>query len=175
MRTAGVGDKNRDDEGAAARSWILDPGYSILDTRCRILEARCWFLVPGHWFLVPGYLSLVTCYLSLVTGYWSLVSGYLLLVTGYWLLVTCHWSLVTGHLSLITGPWSLVAEIVDSESYLLTHGVFLYLFFYHYNLTLIFSELFLEFKHIFREYAAYCQFKTLWFEMMREQSNYGES
>ena len=54
MRTAGVGDKNRDDEGAAARSWIPDPGYSILDTRCRILEARYWFLVPGPWSLVSG-------------------------------------------------------------------------------------------------------------------------
>ena len=75
MRTAGVGDKNRDDEGAAARSWILDPGYSILDTRCRILEARYWCLVSGPW-------SRVTCYLSLVT-----------LVTGPWLLVPGYWSL----------------------------------------------------------------------------------
>ena len=86
-----------------------------------------------------------------------------MLDTGYWMLDNGCWLLVSGY-------WSPVAEIVNSESDLLIQGVFLYSFFFHYNLALIFSELFLEFKHIFREYAAYCRFKTLCFAMIKTQS-----
>lgn len=35
--TAGMGNKNGDDEGAAVRCWILDTGH--------------WFLVSGYWSL----------------------------------------------------------------------------------------------------------------------------
>jgi len=76
-----------------------------------------------------------------------------MLVAGCWSLGSGYWSLGSGLRSLSSALWSLVAGIVNSEPDLLTHGIFLCSFFYHYNLALIFSELFLEFKHIFREYA----------------------
>jgi hypothetical protein len=37
------------------------------------------------------------------------------------------------------------------------------------NLVLIFSKLFLEFKHIFRENVAFCRLKTLWFARILAQ------
>ena len=63
-----------------------------------------------------------------------------------------YWMLDAGCRLLDSVHPSLVAGIVNSESYLLIYCVFWYSFFYHYNRALIFSELFLEFKHIFREY-----------------------
>jgi hypothetical protein len=60
--------------------------------------------------------------------------------------------LFPGHRTLLPGFWAPVAGIVKLASDLLIHGFYLYSFLYHDNLDLVFSKLFSEFKHIFREY-----------------------
>ena len=58
---AGVGEKNRHDEGADAGCWLLVAGYWML-------VAGCWMLVTGFWCQVSGVRFLEAGFLYIVLG-----------------------------------------------------------------------------------------------------------